>query len=90
MEFHPVQHTLLSLEQILPAYQYAKSLFLGVSRFNYSTNIWDVASGDELYTFEAPVVCGDIQVFNRYIHLRIMEFLPLGCLLELLGSDQKG
>ncbi|CAB4268612.1 unnamed protein product [Prunus armeniaca] len=67
--------------------------------------IWDVASGDELYTFEAPVVCGDIQfqqvrmvlrywkmtkVFNRYIHLRIMEFLPLGCLLELLGSDQKG
>ncbi|CAB4268609.1 unnamed protein product [Prunus armeniaca] len=24
-------------------------------------NIWDVATGDKLYTFEAPVVCGDIQ-----------------------------
>lgn len=114
--------------------------------------IWDVATGDKLYTFETPVVCGDIhvlilvmttilrglcslsyilrlmlrvertlafnicvririvydlkgkavcqqfqqvrmvlrywkmtKVFNRYIHLRIMEFLPLGCLLELLG-----
>ncbi|CAL8988588.1 unnamed protein product [Prunus brigantina] len=72
--------------------------------------IWDVGTGDKLYTFEAPVVCGDIQVlilqfqqvrmvlrywkmpkvFDRYIHLRIMEFLPLGYLLELLGSSAYG